>query len=94
MFRRRNADSDSGQEVGAADFTLGAGIPFFAPRHGFVCDIVKNFEIVLGNGIVTNANSAYNPDLFKPLKGGSGSIGLVTRFDFPLSLGVICAVAG
>ena len=64
-----------------AGFTLGAGTSF-ALRYGFVCDIVKNFEIVLGNDCVTNANSTYNPDLFKALKGGSGNLGLVTRLDF------------
>ena len=68
--------------MGVAGFTLGAGISFFAPRYGFVCDIINNFEIVLGNGSVTNANSTYNPDLFKAIKGGSGNLGLVTRFDF------------
>lgn len=46
--------------------TLGAGTSFFAPRYRFVCDIVKNLEIVLGNGSVTNVNSTCNPDSSKP----------------------------
>lgn len=69
-------------DVGVAGLTLGGGISFFAARYGFVCDNVRNFEIVLGNGTVTNANSRQHPDLFKALKGGSGNLGLVTRFDF------------
>ena len=69
-------------DVGAAGLTLGGGNSFFAARYGFVCDNVKNFEIVLGNGTVTNANARENTDLFKGLKGGTGNLGLVTRFDF------------
>ena len=69
-------------DVGVAGLTLGGGNSFYASRYGFVCDSVKNFEIVLGNGTITNANAQQNPDLFKGLKGGSGNLGLVTRFDF------------
>ena len=69
-------------DVGVAGLTLGGGNSFYAARYGIVCDNVKNFEIVLGNGTITNANAAQNPDLFKALKGGSGNLGLVTRFDF------------
>jgi hypothetical protein len=45
------------------------------------CDTVTNFEVVLGNGSITNANAKENPDLWVALKGGSGNLGLVTRFD-------------
>lgn len=69
-------------DVGVAGLTLGGGNSFYASRYGFVCDSVKNFEIVLGNGTITNANAQQNPDLFKGLKGSSGNLGLVTRFDF------------
>lgn len=69
-------------DVGVAGLTLGSGIPHFAARYGFVCDNVKSFEIVLGNGTVTNANATHRPDLFNALKGGSGDLGLVTCFDF------------
>ena len=69
-------------DVGVAGLTLGGGNSFFAARYGFVADNVKNFEIVLGNGTLTNANAQENADLFKGLKGGSGNLGLVTRFDY------------
>ena len=68
-------------DVGVAGLTLGGGNSFFAARYGFVADNVKNYEIVLGNGTLTNANAQENADLFKALKGGSGNLGLVTRFD-------------
>ena len=69
-------------DVGVAGLTLGGGNSFFAARYGFVCDNVRNFEIVLGNGSIVNANATSNPDLFKALKGGTGNFVIVTRFDF------------
>lgn len=44
-------------------------------------DQVVNYEIVLADGTVTNANENVNPDLFRVLKGGSNNFGIVTRFD-------------
>ena len=69
-------------DVGVGGLVLGGGNSFFAARYGFVCDNVKNFEIVLGNGTITTASAKSNPDLFKALKGASGNLGIVTRFDF------------
>ncbi|KAL9597728.1 MAG: hypothetical protein Q9179_004166 [Wetmoreana sp. 5 TL-2023] len=54
---------------------------YFAPRYGFVCDQVDNFEVVLASGKVVKANAGENPDLWFALKGGSNNFGVVTRFD-------------
>ena len=54
---------------------------FFAPRYGFACDNVKNFEVVLAGGKIVNANARVNRDLWFALKGGSNNFGIVTRFD-------------
>lgn len=54
---------------------------FFAPRYGFACDNVINFEVVLASGDIVNANAHENPDLWFALKGGSNNFGVVTRFD-------------
>jgi FAD/FMN-containing dehydrogenase len=43
--------------------------------------MVENWEIVLGDGSVVNANSSSNADLWKAQKGGSGNLGFVTRID-------------
>lgn len=66
--------------VGAGGLITGGGISFFSPRYGFVCDVVENFEVVLGTGQIVNANSRTNPDLWKALKGGSNNFGIVTKF--------------
>ncbi|KAL1981320.1 hypothetical protein VTN96DRAFT_2813 [Rasamsonia emersonii] len=67
--------------VGVGGFTIGGGNSFFAARYGFVCDNVVNFELVLANGSIINANSQTNSDLFKALKGGSNNFGIVTKID-------------
>ncbi|KAL8919701.1 MAG: hypothetical protein Q9208_006654 [Pyrenodesmia sp. 3 TL-2023] len=68
--------------VGVGGLTLGGGNSFFTARSGFVCDSVKNFEVVLGNGTIVQANNKTNPDLFTALKGSSNNLGIVTTFDF------------
>jgi len=42
---------------------------------------VINYEVVLGDGTVVNANKRENPRLWKALKGGGNNFGIVTRFD-------------
>ncbi|KAK1524554.1 FAD binding domain-containing protein [Colletotrichum paranaense] len=76
--------------VGVGGLTLGGGASFHTGTRGFACDDVKNYEVVLANGSIANANAGENPDLFKALKGGSSNFGIVTRFDmqtFPAAHG-------
>lgn len=67
--------------VGVGGFLLGGGNSFHSGTHGFGCDQVKNFEVVLADGSIVNANEEEHADLWKALKGGSGNFGLVTRYD-------------
>ncbi|KAF7502813.1 hypothetical protein GJ744_005026 [Endocarpon pusillum] len=67
--------------VGVGGFTTGGGYSFYSNSRGFACDMVANFEVVLANGRVVNANEHDNSDLWKSLKGGSGNFGFVTRID-------------
>ncbi|KAH9897446.1 6-hydroxy-D-nicotine oxidase [Xylariomycetidae sp. FL2044] len=67
--------------VGVGGFTLGGGNNFFSGKVGFACDNVVNYEVVLADGAIVQANAAENPDLWKALKGGSSNFGIVTRFD-------------
>ncbi|KAI0376816.1 hypothetical protein F5Y04DRAFT_273468 [Hypomontagnella monticulosa] len=68
-------------DVGVGGFLLGGGNSFFSGRMGFGCDSVVNFEVVLANGTIINANSTANEGLWRALKGGTGNFGIVTRFD-------------
>lgn len=63
------------------------GITFLSRRHGYSCDNVYGYEVVLASGKVVYATESSYPDLWLALKGGSNNFGIVTRFDlatFPL----------
>ncbi|SPJ80240.1 related to 6-hydroxy-d-nicotine oxidase [Fusarium torulosum] len=67
--------------VGVAGYLLAGGNNFFSAEVGLGCDNVANFEIVLADGRIVDANHQLHKDLFKALKGGSNNFGIVTRID-------------
>ena len=67
--------------VGVTGFLTGGGNNFFSANVGLGCDNVDNFEVVLADGTIVNANKVTHADLFKALKGGSSNFGIVTRVD-------------
>ncbi|RYP40849.1 hypothetical protein DL768_010570 [Monosporascus sp. mg162] len=67
--------------LGVGGFITGGGYSFHTGLNGFAADTVANFEIVLANGTIVNANSNENADLWKAQKGSSGNLGFVTRVD-------------
>ncbi|RAK98439.1 FAD-binding domain-containing protein [Aspergillus ibericus CBS 121593] len=75
--------------IGAGGFTTGGGLNFLAREHGFSCDNIYGYEIVLANGTVIYASASSHHDLWLALKGGSNNFGIITRFDlaaFPQGL--------
>lgn len=68
-------------DVGVGGFLLGGGTSYFIGRLGFACDSVINYEVVLTNGNIINANATANSDLWRALKGGGSNFGIVTRYD-------------
>ncbi|KAF9890500.1 hypothetical protein FE257_005905 [Aspergillus nanangensis] len=68
--------------IGVAGFTLGGGLSYYSAQYGLTCDNVVNFEVVLPNGTIANANSTSNPDLWWAMKGGGNRFGIVTKFTF------------
>ncbi|KAF4950591.1 hypothetical protein FGADI_8105 [Fusarium gaditjirri] len=68
-------------DVGVGGFLLGGGTSYFSGWVGFGCDSVVNYEVVLTNGSIINANETANADLWRALKGGGSNFGVVTRFD-------------
>ncbi|KIK51148.1 hypothetical protein GYMLUDRAFT_50717 [Collybiopsis luxurians FD-317 M1] len=74
--------------VGVGGFLMGGGISFLSLQHGLGSDNVVNYEAVLADGSVVNANMGTNSDLHWALKLGSTNFAIVTRFDlvtFPLA---------
>ncbi|KAJ5657925.1 6-hydroxy-D-nicotine oxidase [Penicillium longicatenatum] len=69
------------QQVGLGGFLLGGGMGALPHLHGLGADGVRNFEVLLANGRLVNANATENADLYCALKGGGSNFGIVTRFD-------------
>ncbi|KAL7948253.1 hypothetical protein V8C42DRAFT_362863 [Trichoderma barbatum] len=67
--------------VGVGGFTLGGGISYFSGRHGWACDNILAYEIVLADGSIRNVTQNSDPDLFFALRGGGNNFGIVTRID-------------
>ncbi|KAL8730888.1 MAG: hypothetical protein Q9166_003815 [cf. Caloplaca sp. 2 TL-2023] len=67
-------------DVGVGGLILGCGLSYLSDLYGLACDNVVNFEVVLANGTVANANAKRNQDLFLALKGGANNFGVVTAF--------------
>lgn len=78
---RRMVAGGRGSTVGVGGFLLGGGISHYVPRFGLSCDNVANFQVVLADGRIVNANKSSNADLFTALKGGSSNFGIVARYD-------------
>ncbi|KAL8729135.1 MAG: hypothetical protein Q9181_005108, partial [Wetmoreana brouardii] len=73
-------------DVGVGGYLLGSGSSYFI-GHGFGCDNIASYEIVLASGTILNVTASSHADLFKALKGGSSNFGIVTSFvirTFPL----------
>jgi FAD/FMN-containing dehydrogenase len=49
--------------VGIAGFLTGGGNSYYAGLHGLGCDNIANFEVVLTNENIINANTAAHSDL-------------------------------
>lgn len=62
-------------DVGVGGLTLGGGLSFLSTQYGLACDNVVNYEVVLADASIVNANATSNPDLFWALKGGGNQFG-------------------
>jgi FAD/FMN-containing dehydrogenase len=50
--------------------------------YGLACDNVVNFEVILADGSLVNANLEENSDLFYALKGGTNNFGKSLPWSF------------
>jgi FAD/FMN-containing dehydrogenase len=71
----------SSPSVGVAGYTLGGGLGWLARRYGLAANSVTAAELVTPDGDLVRADAGHEPDLFWAVRGGGGSVGVVTALD-------------
>lgn len=74
----------SSPDVGAIGYTLGGGLGLLGRLHGYAADHVSSLDVVSGNGSLRTATPHQYRDLFWGVRGGKGSLGVVTSMDIRL----------
>jgi hypothetical protein len=70
--------------VGAVGFLTGGGVGPLVRTFGLSSDRVRAFELVTGNGEIRRVSATENPGLFWGLRGGKGTLGIVTAVEIDL----------
>jgi FAD/FMN-containing dehydrogenase len=70
--------------VGAVGYTLGGGMGWLVRKHGLSADSVRYFDVVTADGQTLRASDTENADLFWGLRGGGGSLAIVTEMAIRL----------
>ena len=70
--------------VGAVGFLTGGGVGPLVRTFGLSSDRVRAFEVVTGNGEIRRVTPSENPELFWGLRGGKGTLGIVTAVEIDL----------
>ena len=70
--------------VGVTGYTLGGGIGWLARRYGLAANSVTAAEIVTPSGRLVRTDAGHEPDLFWAIRGGGGSVGVVTALEMRL----------
>ncbi|MFI9819739.1 FAD-binding oxidoreductase [Streptomyces sp. NPDC052013] len=65
-------------DAGAVGYTVGGGLPVLGRTYGYAADLVRSFEVVTPGGTARVADAEHEPELFWALRGGKGSVGVVT----------------
>jgi hypothetical protein len=90
----RYVQGAGGLTVGVAGLIQSGGFGSFSKRYGLAAAGLLEAEVVTADGAVRVANASTHPDLFWGLKGGGGSLGVVTRVtlrthDLPKYFGAV-----
>jgi FAD/FMN-containing dehydrogenase len=70
--------------TGIAGLTLGGGFGYLSRKHGWTTDNLLSVEIVTADGRLVRASAGENEGLFWAVRGGGGSFGIVTSFEYRL----------
>lgn len=68
--------------TGIAGLTLGGGTGYQMRQRGLTIDNLVSADVVTASGEIVVASADENPDLFWGLRGGGGSFGVVTSFEY------------
>jgi len=74
----------SSPDVGVVGYTLGGGFGWLGRKYGLAADSVRFFELVTAGGQLLRASDTENSGLFWGLRGGGGSLGVVTGMEIRL----------
>lgn len=74
----------SSPNVGVVGYTTGGGVGPLARTFGAASDYVRAFEVVTADGVLRRATPTENPALYWGLRGGKGTLGIVTAVEFDL----------
>lgn len=74
----------SAADVGVVGYTLGGGLSWLGRTHGLAANSVVAVELVTADGQLRRVDADHDPDLFWALRGGGGSVGVVTSVEFRL----------
>lgn len=65
-------------ETGIGGSAIGGGMSLLLANDGWVANNIENYELVVANGSIINANATHHSDLYLALKGGGANFGVVT----------------
>jgi len=74
----------SSPTVGVAGYTLGGGIGWLARRYGLAANSVTAAELITPRGDLVRADAGHESDLFWAIRGGGGSVGVLTALEMRL----------
>ena len=74
----------SSPNVGVTGYSLGGGMGWLARRYGLAANSVTAVEIVTPDGRLVRADADHERDIFWAVRGGGGSVGVVTALEMAL----------